>query len=114
MMCQWVQKFLGCLFTIIHQPARMMVGVDRLSRRFGHTAAQYLCVAILLHKVSAVKLLYAYIHDMAADPEVTSLKPVAVIHNYKRIILTTSTILSYTTLCIPQSVVALFILDKFN
>ena len=32
MMCRWAQELLGCHFFCLHRAARMMIGVDGLSR----------------------------------------------------------------------------------
>ena len=90
----------------------MMVDVDGLSRRFGHNIAQYLYVVVLLNKIDIEKLSDAYIRDMVAVTEITSLKLTSAMYHHKIPILITSTISLYTTPFIPHLLLALVTLDK--
>ena len=45
MVHRWAQELLGYDFTILHRPAKMMVDVDALTRRFGPSIAQHLLIS---------------------------------------------------------------------
>ena len=112
MICWWAQELLGYNFSIINHPARMMVDVAELSWKFGHTLAQYLCTAVLLHKVDVAKRPDASIRNMAAVPEVINVNPTVAMQSHMILILTTSTVTLYPPPFIHQSPVALGTLNK--
>ena len=47
MIQRWAQELLGYHFSVIHRPARMMVDVDALSRRYGKPIATHIAVACI-------------------------------------------------------------------
>jgi len=48
MISRWAQELLGCHFTVIHRPARMMRDVDGLTRRFGPLITRHIMIASIL------------------------------------------------------------------
>ena len=60
MMCRWAQKLLGYHFSCLHRGAHVMVDVDGLTRWFGSSVAQHLCIAALLHQIDVVNRSNAY------------------------------------------------------
>jgi len=48
MISHWAQELLGCHFTVIHRPAKMMQDVDALTRRYGPHIAKHMMIAALL------------------------------------------------------------------
>ena len=48
MICPWVQEFLGCYFTVIHQPDRMLSDLDAIPRRFEPLLTKQLAIAAVV------------------------------------------------------------------
>ena len=48
MVSRWAQELLGYHFSILHRPARIMLDVDSLTRRFGILTSEYIKIATLL------------------------------------------------------------------
>ena len=72
MMFQWAQELLGYHFTIIRQPARMMVDVNAILQWFINIITQHIYVAALLHNVDYKSRPLAYIDDFNSIPNATN------------------------------------------
>ena len=46
MVYRWAQEVLGYHFSVVHKPARMIIDIDSLTRRFGSLTAQYIQVVV--------------------------------------------------------------------
>ena len=55
---RWAQELLGYHFAVVHRPARMMIDVDAITRRFGPRIAQHMMIAQVLQ-----------LRDKAARPD---------------------------------------------
>ena len=96
MVCRWAQELLGYHYTCLHRPARMMVDVDGLTRRFGPALTNYMCVAGLLHSVDVKKRPNAYESTLSAVSTPTKLAPSKELESVSIPILTKKTIDKYS------------------
>ena len=94
--CRWEQELLGYHYTCLHWPARMMVDVNGLTRRFGPVLTNYMCVAVLLHSVDVKKRLNAYESTLSAFLTPTKLVLSKELESVSIPILTKKTIDSYS------------------
>ena len=63
MVMRWAQELLGYHFTVVHRPARMMIDVDALTRRFGKPLATHIAVAYFLQQQDQQQRPQAYMND---------------------------------------------------
>ena len=66
---RWAQELLGDHFSVMHRPARMVVDVNSLTRRFGNLTTQYIQVAALLSHYDRACCPAAYIGDLYSVPK---------------------------------------------
>ena len=71
MVSRWALELLGLHFSVLHRPARMMIDVDALTRRFGNLPAQYVNIAAILSYYNRTCRPAAYIGNLHSVPKAT-------------------------------------------
>ena len=66
---RWAQELLGYHFSILHRPARMMIDVNSLTRRFGSLTSEYIKISTLLSYHDRLCHPAAYTGDLHSVPK---------------------------------------------